>query len=320
MASVGKIKFSNILPVRLLPPSGINFHSTYPQVWLFFSDKKSACWHWPIWWSIVAASLALCCYSLVIRGSWDCHAAFHSESNQPQIATNLPKNTEQTDPKRCDHLSKHLPSRNDESRILPSISFCASMQTEVGLVNLGLTSFNNVLIRSLLKLLVIHLTRWKLSHNFHLLLKKIKQKKSKRKKKTNIKVSWYNNLSRLTPLFMTSQRLCGTTLQFLQCVTRVHMSCVSQLLDGTRWAVEFDSTSILPRSSMLLIALGTCHTLCFVGRHGRSSHAAKRTTPGCIHWDPGQCPTGPCSPCTSLLTPASDVPPWAPMVVCGAEP
>lgn len=81
------------------------------------------------------------------------------------------------------------------------------------------------------------------------------------------------------------------------------MSCVSQLLDGTKWAVEFDSTSILPRSSMLLIALGTYHTLCFVGRHGRSSHTAKRTTPGCIHWEPGQCPTGPCSPCTSLLTP-----------------
>lgn len=189
MASVGKIKFSNILPVRLLPPSGINFHSTYPQVWLFFSDKKSACWHWPIWWSIVAASLALCCYSLVIRGSWDCHAAFHSESNQPQIATNLPKNTEQTDPKRCDHLSKHLPSRNDESRILPSISFCASMQTEVSLVNLGLTSFNNVLIRSLLKLLVIHLTRWKLSHNFHLLLKKKNKKRVKGKRKPTLKLA-----------------------------------------------------------------------------------------------------------------------------------
>lgn len=67
---------------------------------------------------------------------------------------------------------------DDESGILPSISFCTNMQTEVSLVNLSLTRFNNVLLRSPLKLLVTHLTRWKLSHYFHQLFKK---KKGKRK-------------------------------------------------------------------------------------------------------------------------------------------
>lgn len=106
---------------------------------------------------------------------------------------------------------------DDESGILPSISFCTNMQTEVSLVNLSLTRFNNVLLRSPLKLLVTHLTRWKLSHYFHQLFKK------KRKKKTNIKGSWYNNLSPfyLTPLFMNYQRLSRTSLSILCSVAHV---------------------------------------------------------------------------------------------------
>lgn len=109
--SVGKIKSSNILLVKLLPSPASNFQSMCPQVWLFFWLKKCL---------LTLANL------LINRGilsnsqlltscpAWKLkfhHSAIHSDSKQPQISTNLPMDTEQTDLKRCDlHLSKQVPS------------------------------------------------------------------------------------------------------------------------------------------------------------------------------------------------------------------
>lgn len=91
--------------------------------------------------------------------------SIHSDSKQPQISTSLSWIQNKRILKDVTFIyqnSCHLETIN--ALLLPSISSCTSMQIEVNFGNSSNMRFNNVLVRSLLKLC---LKSQKLSHHPH---------------------------------------------------------------------------------------------------------------------------------------------------------